>query len=237
MKPPYKPSKNWEVFEHEVRMLVEAFGYKAETTQPSHDYGVDVIAENQRRRVVIQCKLYGRGRIGGETIMKLVGSRVFFQATDALCITTSRFTRQAREIADKQNVRLVDQQMLLALCMERNLTIPSLTVLQTEQEDVLPLQEAQVTLGRADDNSIVLTDAQVSRHHAVLERTELHLILRDCSSTNGTSVDGQRITDPTRLNYGSVIGVGAFRMTVRFRGPANALGRLWHRVKIQIIPE
>lgn len=223
MTPQYKASKNWEVFEHEVRMLVEAFGYKAETTQPSHDYGVDVIAENQRRRVVIQCKLYGRGRIGGETILKLVGSRVFFQATDALCITTSRFTKQAREIADKQNVRLVDQTILLALCKERNLTIPSLTVLQTEQEDVLPVQGPRVSIGRADNNSIVLADAQVSRHHAVLERTGLHLFLQDCSSTNGTFVDGQRITGPTRLNYGSVIGVGTFRLTVKFWGPANAL--------------
>jgi len=48
--------KTWEVFEHEVRLLVEAFGYKAETTQPNHDYGVDVIAENRHRKIVIQCK-------------------------------------------------------------------------------------------------------------------------------------------------------------------------------------
>lgn len=82
--------KTWEVFEHEVRLLVEAFGYKAKTTQPSHDYGVDVIAENRHRKIVIQCKLYGKGRIGGETILKLVGSREDFEADEAIIITTSR---------------------------------------------------------------------------------------------------------------------------------------------------
>jgi hypothetical protein len=173
--------------------------------------------------VVIQCKLYGRGRIGGHTIMQLVGSREFFGATDAICITTSRFTRQAREIADKQNVRLVDQKMLLALCHARSLTIPSLTVLQTEQGDVLPIHGARVTIGRTDDNDFVLADPQVSRRHAVLERTGLQLLLQDCGSTNGTFVDEERITGPTPMNYGSVMGVGAFLLTITFWGPGNAL--------------
>lgn len=84
--------KDWERFEHEVRMIVEAFGYKAETTQPSHDYGVDVIAESRKRKIVLQCKLYGKGRIGGETILKLVGSREDFEPDEAIIITTSYFT-------------------------------------------------------------------------------------------------------------------------------------------------
>lgn len=43
----------WLTFEHEIRDLVEAFGYHAETTTPSHDFGVDVIARNSRHSVGI----------------------------------------------------------------------------------------------------------------------------------------------------------------------------------------
>ena len=197
---------------------MEAFGYKAETTQPNHDYGVDVIAENHRRRVIIQCKLYGRGRIGGNTIMQLLGSREFFDATDAICLTTSH----AREIAAKRNVHLIDREMLLGLSREKSLTIPSLTVLQTQQEDVLPMRAERIRIGRAEDNDVVLSEPQVSRYHAVLERTGMHLCVRDGGSTNGTFVEGQRIVAPAQLNYGSIISIGTFRFEVMFQISASS---------------
>ena len=200
--------KNWEVFEHEVKMLVEGFGYTAQTTQPSHDYGVDVIAENQRRRVVIQCKLYGRGRIGGDTIMQLLGSREFFNATDAICITTSHFTRQAREIAQNRNVHLVDREILLGLCREKNIIIPSLTALHIEKGEAKQIHGVCFTIGRAEDNDLALPDPKVSRHHAALERRGLQLFIRDCGSSNGTFVNERRIFEPVCLNYGSKINIG-----------------------------
>lgn len=219
-----KQTKNWEIFEREVRMLVEAFGYKAETTQPSHDYGVDVVAENQKHRVIIQCKLYGSGRIGGNTIMQLVGSREFFHATDAICITTSYFTKQAQEIASKSNVHLLDQEKLLALCREKSFTIPSMTALQTESEDILLLQEEQITIGKTDDNTLVVFDPYVSRHHAALKRTGMYLHLKDCGSTNGTFLNGRKIGVPTALNYGDIIKVGDCRIEVVFWKSTNSRG-------------
>src|SRR2546421_9897919 len=102
------PRKNprWLEFEQEVRQLVEAFGYKAENTTPTNDYGVDVVGHSASKKVVLQCKLYGKGRIGGVVIMQLVGSRAFFEADEAICITTSYYTKQAKEIAAKQKIHL-----------------------------------------------------------------------------------------------------------------------------------
>jgi hypothetical protein len=203
-------------------MLVEAFGYRAETTQPSHDYGVDVVAENERRRVVIQCKLYGRGRVGGDTIMQLIGTREHSEATDAICITTSYFTRQAQEIAATRNIHLIDRVMLLGICRENSLTIPSLTVLAHGDGEHFKIRERETSIGRTADNDLRVDHLQVSRHHAVLERTGLHLSVRDVGSTNGTFVDGLRIAVPTRLNYGSVVVIGGLRLEVAFRGPGNS---------------
>ncbi|MEZ6153880.1 MAG: FHA domain-containing protein [Pirellulaceae bacterium] len=45
-----------------------------------------------------------------------------------------------------------------------------------------------ITLGRASDNTIVLTGSNVSQHHARLIRSKGKLVLEDLGSTNGTSV-------------------------------------------------
>src|SRR5579872_5848931 len=174
-----KEPKDWLLFEREVRQLVEAFGYQAEATQPSHDYGVDVIAIHQTRKVVIQCKLYGRGRVGGPTITQLIGSRTIFGATDAICITTSYFTKQASEVAAAQNIPLVDRDKLVLLCRERNLTIPSLTVLVGDGGRVFPLPVEVMSFGRAPNNHFILNDNYVSRYHACLVRGGLPLVLND----------------------------------------------------------
>ncbi len=51
------------------------------------------------------------------------------------------------------------------------------------------------TLGRNWDNSIILPEKSVSRNHAVLEGTSDGFILRDLGSTNGTYMEGERITE------------------------------------------
>ena len=51
-----------------------------------------------------------------------------------------------------------------------------------------------VTLGRAEDRTIVLHDPRVSRHHAVIELREEDLWLaRDERSVNGTFLNGVRL--------------------------------------------
>ncbi len=214
---------DWLQFEHEIRDLVEAFGYQAEATQPSYDFGVDVIAYSNRRIVVVQCKLYGKGKIGGDTMMKLVGSRQYFKATDAICITTSKFTKQAQAIAANEDIKIVDCEKLVLLCRERNLTIPSLTVLATEQDDVFELRTAEVTIGREKDNHIVLASPLVSRRHAMLRRDKLALNLSDCGSTNGTFMNGQRLISPVMLNYGDHFSIGGVSLTVCMQTPAGDL--------------
>jgi len=167
---------------------------------------------------VIQCKIYAKGSIGGETILKLVGSREDFEAQEAIIITTSHFTKQAKEIAGRRNIHLIDREKLLALCQARNLTIPSLTALETNNGTFLDVND-RLAFGRAVDNEIVIADQRVSRHHATLERKSLHLKITDQNSTNGTFVNGNRIVTPTPLNYDDLIVIGSLSFQVVFRLP------------------
>lgn len=68
-------------------------------------------------------------------------------------------------------------------------------VLEEGQEVVVPLVDAAtVTLGRGDDNDVVVDDLRVSKHHAALERNpDGRLSVRDLNSTAGTYVNGERV--------------------------------------------
>jgi diguanylate cyclase (GGDEF)-like protein len=50
------------------------------------------------------------------------------------------------------------------------------------------------TIGRSPENSILLTDNAVSRHHARLEFSENTFILKDLQSSNGTLVNKKKIS-------------------------------------------
>ena len=70
--------------------------------------------------------------------------------------------------------------------------------------------DPQITIGR-EGSDIVLDNPQVSRRHAMIERSDGRHTLRDVGSTNGTFVNGLRITQHA-LKPGDVIQVGAFKL-------------------------
>jgi hypothetical protein len=71
----------------------------------------------------------------------------------------------------------------------------------------IALSEA-VTLGRGEDNDIVIPDRQASRRHAEIRREGKDYMLRDRQSTNGVRVNGQRISAAYRLQSGDRIQIG-----------------------------
>jgi hypothetical protein len=60
---------------------------------------------------------------------------------------------------------------------------------------IVPLDGRPITLGRARDNDVVLTDGRVSRHHARLQGRRGTLILSDLESRNGSRVNGVSVTE------------------------------------------
>ncbi len=86
------------------------------------------------------------------------------------------------------------------------------TGLRQEQTDNAVLREVdvrrkkRVLIGRGDDCDIKLVSDRVSRHHCEILYKDGHYELRDLGSTNGTYVDGTRVTS-TVLRSGAVINV------------------------------
>ena len=75
--------------------------------------------------------------------------------------------------------------------------------------------QAAVTIGRADVNDVVLPTAKVSKRHARIELGANGIHLTDLKSTNGTYVNGRRVTSTLVLGENDRVHVGEFVLTVQ----------------------
>jgi hypothetical protein len=87
-----------------------------------------------------------------------------------------------------------------------------LVVLQTEEDalvvgTVFPLQPV-TSIGRAPTNTVAIPEPYASAQHALLTLREGQWWLEDQASRNGTLLNGTRLTGPTVVSAGDVIGVG-----------------------------
>lgn len=92
---------------------------------------------------------------------------------------------------------------------------PHLVVTNSGQNTIiLPGQiyplETLTTIGRGDDNAIILDDTFVSTHHSTLALRDDGWWIEDLGSRNGTYVNGKQIPrgQPVPLKYGNEIQIG-----------------------------
>ncbi len=79
----------------------------------------------------------------------------------------------------------------------------------------LGLNDQQITLGRANDATLVLNDDYASSRHARLFPQDGQWIVEDLGSTNGTYLDRQKVTRPTPVPVGVPIRIGKTVLELR----------------------
>jgi hypothetical protein len=79
----------------------------------------------------------------------------------------------------------------------------------------LSLADQQITIGRADDATLVLNDDYASTRHARLFPQDGQWIVEDLGSTNGTYLDRQKVTQPTPVPVGVPIRIGKTVLELR----------------------
>ena len=77
------------------------------------------------------------------------------------------------------------------------------------------LADDPVTLGRADDSTLVLTDDYASSHHARLVPGEGAWLVEDLGSTNGTYLGAAKVVRPTPVPLGQPIRIGKTVLELR----------------------
>jgi uncharacterized RDD family membrane protein YckC len=76
------------------------------------------------------------------------------------------------------------------------------------------LSRSLVSIGRDPSNDVVLPDAMVSRRHAVIEYRGAQYYIRDCNSSNGSLVNGDRVSERS-LRDGDLVAIGTARLLFR----------------------
>jgi hypothetical protein len=94
-----------------------------------------------------------------------------------------------------------------------------------QPNQVYDLNKDIVTLGRDITNDIVINDPEVSRHHLRITRGAGGYTLEDLGSTNGTFINGQRLTGARPLRPGDMVGLGeTVTLAYEIAGMASAGG-------------
>ena len=79
----------------------------------------------------------------------------------------------------------------------------------------LDLSQQQITLGRANDATLVLNDDYASSRHARIFPQDGQWVVEDLGSTNGTYLDRQKVTRPTPVPLGVPIRIGKTVLELR----------------------
>jgi FHA domain len=83
------------------------------------------------------------------------------------------------------------------------------------QGTTLDLGEAPITIGRANDSTLVVTDDYASSRHARIFAQNGQWIVEDLGSTNGTYLGRTRVTRPVPVPVGVPIRIGKTVLELR----------------------
>ncbi len=92
------------------------------------------------------------------------------------------------------------------------------------RKTVVPIvrEEIEITIGRHEDNTIRLTERNVSRRHAKLLRKNGSVWVEDLGSYNGVRVNGDRIQGRIEIKEGDLIQIGDYDLAVQLDGVAKS---------------
>ena len=71
--------------------------------------------------------------------------------------------------------------------------IPENFVLIFKGAKAIPLKQLITSIGRSHDNTIVIDDPRISRHHLEIRFIQDHFVIFDLHSTGGTFINGKRV--------------------------------------------
>jgi pSer/pThr/pTyr-binding forkhead associated (FHA) protein len=79
----------------------------------------------------------------------------------------------------------------------------------------IDLPAEQLTIGRSSESGLVIRDDYTSTHHARLMLWDENWVIEDLDSTNGTFLDGTRVTRPTAVAPGTPVTIGTTTFELR----------------------
>ena len=70
----------------------------------------------------------------------------------------------------------------------------------------------KTTIGRVEDNTFQIAEPSVSSHHCEVLMRGSDVVVKDLNSTNGTFINGEKVSDESVLKPGQVLRLGQIEM-------------------------
>ncbi len=93
---------------------------------------------------------------------------------------------------------------------------------------------SRLTIGRHPAQDVQILDRVVSKEHAIIELRDGRMVLIDLGSRNGTTLNGEAVTDPVPLNDGDIVGIGSAEL--RFQGGSSVDSRPTPSSEFRAVP-
>ena len=95
-------------FERLMELYYKDQGYAVQRVGGAGDHEVDLILKGKEGyKIAVQCKRWKQD-VGNDIVLRLKAGKQVHGCYDAWIVTTSNFTRAAREAADRLNIRLIN---------------------------------------------------------------------------------------------------------------------------------
>lgn len=95
-------------FERLIEMYYKDQGYQVKRVGGSGDHEVDLILLGKEGyKIAVQCKRWRRD-VGNDPVLRLKSGKQVYGCYDAWIITTSDFTKAAKEAAERLNIKLIN---------------------------------------------------------------------------------------------------------------------------------
>ncbi|URJ45208.1 restriction endonuclease [Paenibacillus polymyxa] len=94
-------------FEQLVMEIFGQYGYHVKSTKITGDQGVDLIMIKENKKVAVQCKRY-KNNVNNKAVQEAFAGMHFYNCDHSMVVTSSTFTKGARQLANALQVELID---------------------------------------------------------------------------------------------------------------------------------
>ncbi|MFZ2497529.1 MAG: restriction endonuclease [Methanosarcina sp.] len=102
-------------FEKCMQDVFERLGYSVEQTPLSCDQGADLILTSKKgTRTAVQVKRYS-SKVSNKAVQEVVAAKGFHKCTEGIVVTNNYFTNPARQLAEANNIDLMDRNELMQM--------------------------------------------------------------------------------------------------------------------------